>query len=211
MQTQSTVVKTGNPKNQFASRLTKVPKGPTMGFMVVAHCEDRFSERTDPMKTLLRALPRAQTANDDLHASLSGRHGTPETSTWANEHTDGPAVWRFDRQKLEKIHVVGGFAKSPRDGLPHAVLCNGPLGTGRANDQSRVGPDAVGGSNDRDGQALSPASGEKSSFAYIANQIAVEAIRASAMAPSTSEALDIVGAALIRITYLSKAAEVSHD
>lgn len=190
------------------SLLTMVPKGPTLRFKVLAPRKDRISERMPIMKPFLRARFHAPQINDNVHPALVDGHGALKARAGQEQHGDGPAVWHYNRTPMAEVHG-SGFGEQPRNGHAHAFLRSCALGAGRENDQPCAGSDALRGSNDRSGNTVAPATEQQSSFAYIANQIAVEAIRASAMAPSTSEALDIVGSALIRITYLSKNAEVN--
>ena len=204
--TRGVCLKNANSEIVSIGFLTGRTNGPIIGLSGCVCTRPTTAERVSTMKHPILGALRRLTSNE-IHPTERCGAGTIEAGVGVQQRADGRFVRGAGRPAMAQVHW---WRDSAGNQPAPFVLRSSALGAGRESDQPCLGSDAIPGSNDRSGQTVVPAADQQSSFAYIANQIAVEAIRASAMAPSTSEALDIVGAALIRITYLLKNVEVKH-
>ncbi len=183
------------------------PNRAIISFIGKRICESRLPRKDDTMNPIIRARNYVH----QIQSAIAGPTCIPEERAGIHGQADGRIGLARRRPTLAQVHQPD---QSSADVRPNALRDDGAVRVGPGNDGSHLGKDACSRRGDRD--RIIGNAADNAALAHhllsppIIISIAAEALRAATMAPSTSEALDIVGGALLRITYLAQSAEVSH-
>ncbi|AXE91786.1 hypothetical protein CUJ90_04925 [Paraburkholderia terricola] len=160
------------------------------------------------MKPKLRVSARPYETNSNEISATQQRNAAPiEGAPWVHQRTDGGPVRGINRKAVSQVPVGRGQA---RDGISRADVRRHAVGLdGRPGNEHPAGirRGSVDRCNDRD--AVITAGHSPAYLPQNLTQIINCALHAAALEPTPNGAIDVLGAALVRLAEIARA-EVSH-